>query len=112
MMHAWDLFLKFYEMKNGREYNESPARKLSESFDLHIVGGKAITTKQQLLSAIDKVISSHASFKRSEDSQLKALVCLALNERRLVSWLKLVLKNASLQDLYFQSWSYTIKTGM
>lgn len=46
MMHAWDLLLKYYEMKHGKEYNETPARKLSSSFDLNIVGGKAITAKQ------------------------------------------------------------------
>ena len=33
-------------LQHGKEYNESPARKLSQSFDLEIVGGKAITTKQ------------------------------------------------------------------
>lgn len=78
MMHAWDLFLKYYEMKHGKEYNDSPARKLSQSFHLDIVGGKAITTKQNLLSGIDSVLSSHRPLKRSDDMQFKAFICLAL----------------------------------
>ncbi len=64
--------------QHGKEYNATPARKLSQSFDLDIVGGKAITAKQTLLSAIDAVITSHVPLKRSEDSQLKAFVCFAL----------------------------------
>ena len=32
--------------QHGKEYNATPARKLSQSFDLDIVGGKAITAKQ------------------------------------------------------------------
>lgn len=111
MMHAWDLFRKYYEMKHGKEYNESPARKLSRSFDLNIVGGKAITVKQTLLTAIEDVLATHVPLKRSEDSQFKAFVCLALNQHRLVSWLRLVLRTTSLIEYYYQPWSYVMKTG-
>lgn len=45
-MHAWELILKFYEMKNGEQFNSTPARKLSQSFNLNIVGGNAISYKQ------------------------------------------------------------------
>ena len=65
-------------IQHGQEYNQSPARKLSQSFHLDIVGGKAITSKQTLLGAIDTVIASHSHLKRSEDSHFKAFVCLAL----------------------------------
>ncbi|KAK3770224.1 hypothetical protein RRG08_064334 [Elysia crispata] len=111
MLHAWDLFLKFYEMKHGREYNESPARKLSQSFHLDMVGGKAITAKQTLLGAIDTVINSHTPFKRSEDTHLKAFICMALNERKLVTWLRLIFRTQSLIDTYYQDWSYVARTG-
>jgi len=33
-------------VQHGKEYNDAPARKLSQSFSLDIVGGKAITPKQ------------------------------------------------------------------
>ena len=33
-------------LQNGKDYSETPARKLSQSFGLEIVGGKAITPKQ------------------------------------------------------------------
>lgn len=64
-MHAWKLFLKYYEMKvnslscdnffstgfnfqHGNDFANSPARKLSESFSLDVIGGKPITLKQVL----------------------------------------------------------------
>lgn len=65
-------------LQHGREYNDSPARKLSQSFHLEIVGGKPITAKQTLLGAVDTVISSHTPLKRTEDSHFKAFISLAL----------------------------------
>lgn len=110
-MHAWDLLLKFYDMKHGVEYNQSPARKLSQSFHLEIVGGKAITSKQTLLGAIDTVISSHTPLKRTEDSHFKAFISIALNEGMLPTWLKLIFRTQTLVDNYYQDWSYVARTG-
>ena len=45
MTHAWDVILKFYEMKMGHEYNSTPARKLSQSFGLDL-SGSASSNKQ------------------------------------------------------------------
>ncbi|XP_048779554.2 RUN domain-containing protein 1-like [Ostrea edulis] len=110
-LHAWDLLLKFYEMKHGRQYNESPARKLSQSFHLEMVGGKPITTKQTLLGAINTVISSHTPLKRSEDSHFKAFISSALNEKKIVVWFKLLFRTQTLIDNYYQDWSYVARTG-
>ncbi|KAL3842229.1 hypothetical protein ACJMK2_020268 [Sinanodonta woodiana] len=110
-MHAWDLMERFYEMKHGREYNESPARKLAQSYHLEIIGGKAITAKQTLLGAINTVKSSHAPLKRSEDAHLKAFVSLSLNEKKLSTWLKLIFRTQALIDNYYQDWSYAARTG-
>lgn len=77
-MTAWDLVAKYYELKNGSIYRASPARRLSQSFNLHIVGGVAITPKQTLLMAIDDIIDSHTPLKRSADSHFKAFVSYAL----------------------------------
>lgn len=110
-MHAWDLLIKFYDTKHGKEYNESPARMLSQSFHLDIVGGKAITAKQTLLGAIDTVISSHTPLKRTEDSHFKAFISLGLNEKKLPTWLKLLFRTQSLIDNYYQDWSYVARTG-
>ncbi|XP_076450418.1 RUN domain-containing protein 1-like [Babylonia areolata] len=111
MMHSWDLLVKFYDMKHGREYNESPARMLSQSFHLDIVGGKPITAKQTLLGAIDTVLKAHVPHKRGEDSYFKAFICLALNERKLVTWLRLLFRTQTLIDQYYQDWSYVARTG-
>ncbi|XP_054707861.1 RUN domain-containing protein 1-like [Uloborus diversus] len=111
MMHAWDLILKYYELKNGYQYNASPARKLCQSFNLEIVGGFATTPKQSLLSAIHNIISTHTPLKRSADSHFKAFICAALNEKRLVTWLKLIYKTRVLLERYYQPWSYAYKTG-
>lgn len=45
-MHAWEFILKYYELKNGERYNSTPARKLSQSFNLDMIGGAAISNKQ------------------------------------------------------------------
>ena len=110
-MHPWELFVKYYHAKNGRAYVESPARKLSQSFALPVTGGTVVTPKQSLLTAIHMVLTEHDPFKRSADSELKALVCLALNEQRLVSWMNLICKSGSLIEPHYQPWSYMAHTG-
>ncbi|KAH0626987.1 hypothetical protein JD844_002335 [Phrynosoma platyrhinos] len=110
-MHPWELFVKYYNSKNGRAFVESPARKLSQSFALPVMGTTPATPKQSLLSAIHTVLSDHDPFKRSADSELKALVCLALNEQRLVSWLNLICKSGALIQAHYQPWSYMAQTG-
>ena len=84
-LNGWVLIVKhlnryddIFSFQHGKEYNESPARKLSQSFHLDIVGGKPITAKQTLLGAIDTVIQTHTPLKRTEDSHFKAFICLAL----------------------------------
>uniref|UniRef100_A0A2K5SHL9 RUN domain-containing protein 1 n=1 Tax=Cebus imitator TaxID=2715852 RepID=A0A2K5SHL9_CEBIM len=110
-MHPWELFVKYYHAKNGRAYVESPARKLSQSFALPVTGGTVVTPKQSLLTAIHMVLTEHDPFKRSADSELKALVCMALNEQRLVSWVNLICKSGSLIEPHYQPWSYMAHTG-
>lgn len=110
-MHAWELILKYYELKNGERYNSTPARKLSQSFNLDIVGGTAISNKQNLLSVIGNIITTHMKYKRSYDSHFKAFICAALNSKKLVSWLRLILRCHTLLELYYQSWSYVVKSG-
>ncbi|XP_055431766.1 RUN domain-containing protein 1 [Bubalus kerabau] len=110
-MHPWELFVKYYHAKNGRAYVESPARKLSQSFALPVTGDTVVTPKQSLLTAIHMVLTEHDPFKRSADSELKALVCMALNEQRLVSWMNLICKSGSLIEPHYQPWSYMAHTG-
>ncbi|KFV94464.1 RUN domain-containing protein 1, partial [Fulmarus glacialis] len=110
-MHPWELFVKYYNSKNGQAFVESPARKLSQSFALPVTGGMAITPKQSLLTAIHTVLTEHDPFKRSADSELKALVCMALNEQRLVSWVNLICKSGALVQSHYQPWSYMANTG-
>ncbi|NXJ79673.1 RUND1 protein, partial [Trogon melanurus] len=110
-MHPWELFVKYYNTKNGQAFVESPARKLSQSFALPVTGGVAVTPKQSLLTAIHTVLTEHDPFKRSADSELKALVCMALNEQRLVSWVNLICKSGALVQSHYQPWSYMANTG-
>ncbi|NXD65779.1 RUND1 protein, partial [Eolophus roseicapillus] len=110
-MHPWELFVKYYNAKNGQAFVESPARKLSQSFALPVTGGMAVTPKQSLLTAIHTVLTEHDPFKRSADSELKALVCMALNEQRLVSWVNLICKSGALVQAHYQPWSYMANTG-
>uniref|UniRef100_A0A6I8P0S7 RUN domain-containing protein 1 n=1 Tax=Ornithorhynchus anatinus TaxID=9258 RepID=A0A6I8P0S7_ORNAN len=110
-MHPWELFVKYYEAKDGRAFAESPARKLSQAFALPVGGGGSGTPEQGLLAAVHLVLTEHGPFKRGADSELKALVCLALNEQRLVSWLNLVCKSGALVERHYQPWSYVAHTG-
>ena len=45
-MHAWELILEYYHLKNGDYYNETPAQKLSQSFNLDI--GDGLTSNKQV----------------------------------------------------------------
>ncbi|XP_034448443.1 RUN domain-containing protein 1 isoform X2 [Hippoglossus hippoglossus] len=111
-MHPWDLFVKYYHSKNGKAFVETPARQLSQSFRLPLGGGPVtVTPKQSLLWAIHTVLKEHGRYKRGPDTELKALVCMALNEQRLVSWLNLLCKSETLIHPHYQSWSYMAQTG-
>lgn len=77
-MHVWELILEYYHIKNGEKFNETPARKLSQSFNLDISGTAATSNKQSLLSAIGSIISIHAPYKRSYNSHFKALISTGL----------------------------------
>ncbi|XP_032444024.1 RUN domain-containing protein 1 isoform X1 [Xiphophorus hellerii] len=111
-MHPWELFVTYYESKNGKAFVESPARKLSQSFSLKVGGGPGtVTPKHSLLWAVHSVLKEHGRYKRGPDSELKALVCMALNEQRLVSWINLLCKSSTLIQPHYQSWSYMAQTG-
>ncbi|XP_075033521.1 RUN domain-containing protein 1 [Mixophyes fleayi] len=110
-IHPWELFVKYYSEKNGKAFVESPARKLSQSFSLPVSGSSKVTPKQSLLSAIHTVLTEHDRFKRGADSEFKALVCMALNEQRLVSWLNLICKSGLLIQSHYQPWSYMASSG-
>ncbi|TDG41464.1 hypothetical protein AWZ03_012121 [Drosophila navojoa] len=110
-MHAWELILEYYNLKNGEEYNNTPARKLSQSFQLDIVDAQAVTAKQSLLSAIGMILAMHRPYKRSYNAHFKALICAGLNAHLLVEWLNLILSCNELIDTYYTSNSYVACTG-
>ncbi|XP_037332243.2 RUN domain-containing protein 1 [Pungitius pungitius] len=111
-MHPWELFVKYYHSKNGKAFVETPARQLSQSFSLPVAGGPVtVTPKQSLLWAVHTVLKEHGRYKRGPDTEFKALVCMALNEQRLVSWLNLLCKSGTLVHPHYQSWSYMAQTG-
>ncbi|GCC29688.1 hypothetical protein chiPu_0008130 [Chiloscyllium punctatum] len=110
-MHPWQLFVKYYNTRNGRAFVESPARKLSQSFALPVTGSGIVTPKQSLLAAVHTVLTEHDRYKRSADSEFKALICMALNEQRLVSWVNLICKSGTLIQSHYQPWSYMASTG-
>nr|XP_023027338.1 RUN domain-containing protein 1-like [Leptinotarsa decemlineata] len=110
-IHAWEIILEYYKMKNGEKYNSTPARKLSQSFNLDIAGSSPSSNKQNMLCCIGSVISTHTPYKRSPDSHFKAFVCAALNANKLVSWLTLIFTCNQLVKTHYQPWSYVAKTG-
>ncbi|KAH8267037.1 hypothetical protein KR044_000486, partial [Drosophila immigrans] len=110
-MHVWELIIEYYNLKNGEEYNNTPARKLSQSFQLDIVDAHAVTAKQSLLSAIGMILAMHRPYKRSYNAHFKALICAGLNAHLLVEWLNLILSCNELIDTYYTSSSYVACTG-
>ena len=110
MIHAWDIVLKFYEMKLGHEYNSAPARKLSQSFGLDLSGSSS-SSKQSLLATVGHIIATHSPYKRSPDAKFKALICAGLNKRKLIPWLRLILRNQNILEQFYAPWSYVMKTG-
>ncbi|KAH8388697.1 hypothetical protein KR200_003276 [Drosophila serrata] len=110
-MHAWELVLAYYRLKHGDEYNNTPARKLSQSFQLDIVDAQAVTAKQSLLSAVGMILAMHRPYKRSNNAHFKAFVCAGLNSHLLVEWLNLILSCHELVDTYYSSSSYVARTG-
>lgn len=95
-IHPWELILgcsqcfsslnyfyslnisEYYRLKNGEKYNSTPARKLSQSFNLDIAGASPNCNKHNMLCAIGTIISTHTPYKRSYDSHFKAFICSAL----------------------------------
>ncbi|XP_022219215.2 RUN domain-containing protein 1 [Drosophila obscura] len=110
-MHAWELIFEYYQMKHGEEYNNTPARKLSLSFQLDIVDAQAVTAKQSLLSTVGMILAMHKPYKRSHNAHFKAFVCAGLNSHLLVEWLNLILSCNELIDTYYSSTSYVARTG-
>lgn len=110
-MHAWELILRYYEVSNGECYNSTPARKLSQSFNLDIVGNTAISNKESMLSAIGAIITSHKPYKRSYDSHFKAFICAGLNANKLVAWLNVIFKNKTIMQICYSPTSYVANTG-
>ena len=67
---------------------------------------------QSLLTVIGHILATHGPYKRSPDAHFKAFVCAGLNRRKLIPWLRLVLKNQNILEQYYAPWSYVVKTGI
>ncbi|CAO1399950.1 unnamed protein product [Diamesa tonsa] len=110
-MHAWELILEYYHLKNGDYYNETPAQKLSQSFNLDMSGEGMVSNKQSFMYAVRDIINIHSPYKRSLNSHFKAFVCAGLNTHKLVQWLNLLFQSHELVGTYYTSWSYVAQTG-
>uniref|UniRef100_A0A915PYP3 RUN domain-containing protein n=1 Tax=Setaria digitata TaxID=48799 RepID=A0A915PYP3_9BILA len=109
--HVWDIVLYYYDSKFGREYCDAPIRRLSQSYQLDAVAGRTVTSKQLLLSTIENITSTHSRLKRSPDAMWKALVCAALNEKKLPTWIRTIFCTRQIVEQCFASWSYVARTG-
>lgn len=99
-------------LKDGKAFNEAPARKLADSFGLEPSADDAdASVKRTLLSAIGHVIDTHTPYQRSDDAHFKAFVSLALNQKKLVAWLRQILRTGVILDQYYEPWSYVVKTN-
>ncbi|XP_008468149.1 RUN domain-containing protein 1 [Diaphorina citri] len=108
--HIWDLISKYYEIKDGPDFNCKPNRKLSESFNLEIGNGN-LGIKQSLLASIGNILSIHHKYKKyNPDSYFKSFVCDGLNKKLLVEWLQVILTYKTLSAEFYTPWSYVATT--
>lgn len=108
--HIWDLIAKYYEIKDGPDFNCKPNRKLSESFNLEIGNGN-LGIKQSLLASIGNILAIHHKYKKlNPDSYFKSFVCDGLNKKLLVEWLLLILTYKTLASEVYAPWSYVVST--
>jgi hypothetical protein len=110
-LHVWQLILQFYAIHQGTQYNNSPARRLSQSFNMNTEVARTVTTEQELLEVIGNITATHSPYKKSFDSHFKAFVCAALNYRRLVVWLRTILTCGHLIQRHYETWSYVAMTA-
>lgn len=64
-IHAWDIILEYYHLKNGEKFNSTPARKLSQSFNLDIAGASPTSNKHNMLCTVGNIISTHTPDRKS-----------------------------------------------
>ncbi len=77
--HAWDVILRYYQLKRGHEFNAAPQRKLSESFGLDLAGSTSHNSNRtSMLAVVGQILASHGQYKRSKDAHFKAFVCAGL----------------------------------
>ncbi|XP_023347513.1 RUN domain-containing protein 1, partial [Eurytemora carolleeae] len=110
IVHVWDVITRYYELKGGAEFNSAPARRLSRSFGLDLAPTVS-NNKQVLLQTIGQILSSHSQYKRTPDQHFKAFVSAGLNKRKLVPWLRLILRNQTILETMYQPSSYVVTTG-
>ncbi|CAG9541119.1 unnamed protein product [Cercopithifilaria johnstoni] len=108
--HVWDVVMYYYDSKFGSKYCDAPIRRLSQSYQLDVIAGRSVTSKQLLLSTIENITSTHSRLKRSSDAMWKALVSAALNERKLPAWIQTIFCDEIVEQC-FTPWSYVARTG-
>ncbi|KAM3726318.1 RUN domain-containing protein [Dirofilaria immitis] len=110
--HVWDVVMYYYDSKFDREYCNTPIRRLSQSYQLDVIAGRTVTSKQLLLSTIENITSTHSRLKRSSDAMWKALVSAALNEKKLPAWIRTIFCTQQIVEQCFSPWSYVAKTDL
>ncbi|KAI9560818.1 hypothetical protein GHT06_011770 [Daphnia sinensis] len=104
--HPWQLFVAFYRTKDGEAVMTNPQRSLAQSFSLEIQGG---TSKQSLLMAIGNIIAMHRPYKRGPEAHFKAFLSSALNARKIVPWLRIILRSPALLDEFYEPWAHVVQ---
>jgi len=106
VLHPWQIFVTFYRTKDGHSLMNNPQRSLAQSFALEIQGG---TSKQSLLVTIGNIIEMHRPFKRGPETHFKAFVSSALNSKKMVPWLRIILRSPSVVEEFYEPWAYVLQ---
>lgn len=110
-IHPWELFMEYYEIKNGEKLAKSPSRMLTRSFGLDDLVAKEHGTRSSFLEAMNMVLHDHNPLKRSYDVMFKALVCIGLNSGKLTSWIRILMKCSPVISSHYTEYSYVAQTS-
>ncbi|KAF6025525.1 hypothetical protein EB796_016168 [Bugula neritina] len=110
-MRVWRVILQYYEIKGGTAYNEAPHRKLANSFGIDSMSNSEASVKHSLLTAIGQILETHRLYRRGDEAHFKAFICLALNEKKLVAWLRQIFRTPAIAEQYYEPLGLLGKDG-
>lgn len=108
-IHVWNVIEDYFNSHNEPEFKTSSVRTLSQSFNIKpsMDGPIKVTSKQALLIAVDDMIERLSRCKpNGPESHFKLFVYIALNDRKLASWFRIIFKSKTVLRKFYHNFSF------